>query len=230
MRARATTLALATMLAVMSRPIAAQPADTLTPAEWTAVGHGEIVLHQWPVAEGPWPRLRLYRFIDASPEQSAAMFADYEHQTTYNVDLKQATIGRHLDSARTEVFYRYASNVPMVSDVTYTVLDQIHREPTDTYAITWRLVSGSKVRTTEGSARFSPWKNAVTGQDGTLLVYDQLVVPAFFGASLGFVREKAIAAMRAAVDAIAVETLRERTSDLPVLDRQVAALRAALAY
>jgi hypothetical protein len=230
MRARATTLALAIMLAMMSRSIAAQPGDTLTPAEWTAVGQGEVVLHQWPVAEGPWPRLRLYRFIDASPEQSAAMFADYEHQTTYNVDLKQATIGRHLDSARTEVFYRYASNVPMVSDVTYTVLDQIHREPTDTYAITWRLVSCSKVRTTEGSAHFSPWKNAVTGQDGTLLVYDQLVVPAFFGASLGFVREKAIAAMRAAVDAIAVETLRERTSDRPVLDRQVAALRAALAY
>jgi hypothetical protein len=230
MSTRATTFALAATLALTSQCLAAQQGDTLTPAEWIAVAQEKVVLHQWPVADRPWPHLRLYRFIDATPEQSAAMFADYEHQTAYNVDLKQATAGRRLDSARTEVFYRYASNVPMVSDVTYTVLDQIRREPNDAYVITWRLVSGSKVRTTDGSARFSPYRNPATGQVGTLLIYDNLVVPDFFGASLGLVRDKAIAAMRDAVDAIAMETARERTSDRPLLDRQVAALRAALAY
>ena len=230
MRIRATTLALAAMLGMMSQALAAQQSETLTSAEWTAVAQGDVVLHRWPVANGPWPHLRLYRFIDASPEQSVAMFADYEHQTAYNADLKQATAGRRLDSARTEVFYRYASNVPMVSDVTYTVLDQIHREANDTYVITWHLISGSKVRSTDGSARFVPWRNPATAREGTLLTYDNLVVPDFVGASFGFVRDKAVAAMRDAVDAIAVETVRERTSDRPLLDRQVTALRAALAY
>jgi hypothetical protein len=219
----------AIMLATAQR-VEPQASGALSAAGAAEVGQGHVVVVERDVEGTPWPRVRLYRFIDAAPEQSAAMFADYEHQRDYNADLKEATIARRLDSARAEVFYRYASNVAFVSDVTYTVLDRISRDSTGGYLIEWRLVSGSKVKHVEGSARFAPWTNPVTGQRGTLLTYDSYVVPDFRFASLGLVRAKAIAAMSRAVDAIAVEVQRERAADPTRLERQVAALRATLSH
>lgn len=177
-----------------------------------------------------WPRVRLYRFVDATPEQSVAMLADYAHRRAYLADLKEVRIDRQLDSGRTEVFFRYASNVPLVPDVSYTLIDQLHRGQDGSYSIGWILRSGKKVKHIEGNARFSRWTNPVDGRVGTLLTYDNYVVPDFRFASVGVVRQKAIAAMRDAVEAIAVEVERERAHDGPLLERQVAALRLALAY
>ena len=78
--------------------------------------------------------------------------------------------------------------------------------------------------------RFSRWTNPASERVGTLLTYDNYVVPDFGFASVGVVRHKAITAMRAAVEAIAVEVERELAHDAPLLERQVAALRAALVY
>ena len=219
----------ATMLAAAQR-VGAQDPSAPTAAEAVEVGQGRVVVIEREVEGAPWPRVRLYRFIDATPEQSAAMFADYEHQRDYNADLKEVVVQRRLDSARAEVSYRYASGIAFVSDVTYTVLDRISRDSTGSYLVDWRLLSGSKVKHTEGSARFAPWTNPVSGQRGTLLTYDNYVVPDFRFASLGVVRAKAIGAMRRAVDAIAVEVFRERTADSTRLERQVAALRATLPH
>ncbi len=207
----------------------AQWPDSLTESQAAQVAEGRVVVLQQDVEGAPWPRVRLYRFINATPEQSVAMLADYEHQRRYTADLKEARIVRRLDSARTEVFFRLASNVPFVSDVTYSVLDQIVRDSDETYRIQWTFLSGSKVKSIEGSARFSAWTNPRTGSPGTLLTYDNFVVPQFPFASLGFVRRKGVAAMRDAVDAIAVEVERELREDRSLLDGQVAALRAALA-
>lgn len=225
---RQLTLVVLVLVHATAQRVEPQTAGVLTAAEAAEVGQGHVVVVERDVEGTPWPRVRLYRFIDAAPEQSAAMFADYEHQRDYNADLKESTVARRLDSARAEVLYRYASNVAFVTDVTYTVLDRISRDSTGSYAIEWRLVSGSKVKHVEGSARFASWTNPVTGQRGTLLTYDNYVVPSFRFASLGFVRAKAIAAMSHAVDAIAMEVQRERTADSPRLERQVAALRSAL--
>jgi hypothetical protein len=218
---------LAGMLATAQR-VEAQAPSAPTAPEAAEIGHGSVVVIEHDVEGTPWPRVRLYRFIDATPEQSAAMFADYEHQRDYNPDLKEVTIGRRPDSALAEVFYRYASNVAFVSDVTYTVLDRISRDSSGSYLIDWRLLNGTKVKHVEGSARFAPWTNPVSGQRGTLLTYDNYVVPDFRFASLGLVRAKAVGAMRQAVDALAVEAVRERTSDPTRLERQVAALRSIL--
>lgn len=208
----------------------AQTPPAPSSADATEIGHGRVVVIERDVDSLPWPRVRLYRFIEATPEQSAAMLADYEHQRDYNADLKEARIARRQDSARTEVFFRYAANVPFVSDVTYTVLDRVSRDSTGAYVIEWKFLSGSKVRQIEGSARFSPWTNPITGRPGTLLTYDNLVVPDFPFSSLGFVRRRAIANMRMAIDAIAIETQRELADDKPRLERQVTALRSALNY
>ena len=214
----------------LAHPVGAQWPTALTSSDTAEIGRGRVVMLQRDVEGTPWPRVRLYRFIDATPEQSVAMLADYAHRRTYLADLKEARIERQLDSGRIEVFFRYASNVPLVPDVSYTLLDRLQHHQDGSYSIGWSLRSGKKVRRIEGNARFSRWTNPVNGRVGTLLTYDNFVVPDFRFASVGVVRRKAIDAMRDAVEAIAVEVERELARDAPLLERQVAALRVALAY
>jgi len=223
------TALIAMSLAVTQRAGAQWPA-AMTPTEAAEVAQGRVVVLQRDVEGAPWPRMRLFRSIDATPEQSVAMLADYEHQRDYNVDLKEARIARRLDAGRTEVFFKYASNFPFISDVSYTVLEQVERGADGSYRIGWSLLQGTKLKSIQGSARFSPWTNPATGRSGTLLTYDSFVVPAFRFASLGAVRAKAVENMRAAVDAIAIEVERERSRDHARLEGQVTALRAALAH
>jgi hypothetical protein len=221
------------MLAVIAQRAAAQGTDTMTAAEVTDVSGGRVAVRQWPIESAPWPRVRLFRFINATPEQSVAMLADYAHQRDYNADLDVAQVVKYRDSARTEVYFSYRPKKVLgfsLPRITYTVLDQIHREPNDTYAISWHLLSGSNVKSIQGSARFSPWTNPATGQAGTLLTYDQFVWPDVVGASLFFVRRKAVGEMVKAINAIASETERERLSDKSGLDKQIAELRRALTY
>jgi hypothetical protein len=207
----------------------AQQRDTLSADETTAVGGGSSVMRRWAVEGAPWPRVRIYRFIDATPEQSAAMFADYEHQKDYITDLLESTIASRPDPTRAEVSFLYKSGVPIFGDdVRYSVLDELRRDPDGSYMIEWHLVKGEKLRSVNGGARFTDWRNPVTGREGTLLAYDQFVVPNVRGAGLFFVRRRALSDMRDAVDAIAAQVERERASDRAKLDRQVAALRAAL--
>jgi hypothetical protein len=218
----------ALVLVGVAREAAAQRTDSLSRAEADSVARQLLVVREWRVEGAPWPHVRLYRYINASPEQSAAMLADYEHQKDYIVDLKEATIVRRLDSARTHVFFRYASNVAFVSDITYTMHEEIRRDAVDSYVIAWRLVEGAALTSAEGSARFQRWRNPVTGADGTLLVYEQFIVPSSALTRLPFVRGKAGRDVRRAVDAIAAQVEREAAGDKPLLARQVTALRAVL--
>ncbi len=218
------------VLLALAHPAEAQWPTAPIASDTAEIGRGRVVMHQRDVEGTPWPRVRLYRFIDATPEQSVAMLADYSHRHTYLADLKEARIERQVDSGRVEAFFRYASNVPLVPDVAYTLLDRLQRDRDGSYSIGWTLRSGERVKRIEGNARFSRWTNPESGRVGTLLTYDNFVVPDFRFASVGVVRRKAIAAMRDAVEAIAVEVERELAHDAPLLERQVAALRVALAY
>jgi hypothetical protein len=223
------SIAFVALLVVLPRVAEAQWPNQLTAADSARIEEGQVLVLERDVTNAPWPRVRLYRFIDATPEQSAAMLTDYEHQPMYSHDLKEARVVQKLGSARTHVFFRYASNVPLISDVTYTVFHRIRHDTTDVYRVEWSLIEGSKVKYIEGSARFSPWVKSMSANGGTLLTYDNFVIPAFPLAGLAFARRKGMDAMRDAVNAIAVEVARERRDSPTLLDRQVNALRAALA-
>ncbi len=206
----------------------AQGVDTLPGAAMDSIAARLTVMRQTSVEQSSWPRVLIYRFIDASPEESTAMFADYEHQAAYIRDLVEAKIRRRLDSSRTEVFFRYSSGIRLLPTTTYTVMERLARADSNMYVVSWTLVSGSKLRNIQGSARFFGWTNPVSGRAGTLLVYEQFVVPSFMGDGLGFVRARALNGVRDAVDAIAAEVERERATDRVRLDRQRGALNAAL--
>ena len=72
----------------------------------------------------------------------------------------------------------------------------------------------------EGEARFEPYR------DGTLLTYQNLVVPGSALAGIGFIRGRAQSEVEATARAIAARVVKERASDRPLLEQQVRQLRA----
>jgi hypothetical protein len=199
----------------------------LTPAQADSIGRGLWVIKYWRVPGAPWPRVRLHQFIAASPEESAATLADYEYQNAYFKELKSARIVKRRDPANTEVAFVY--DIPWAPDAEYTVLDQISRLDTSTYAISWTLVESKSVSEAEGYARFFPWRNPVTGEDGTLLSYQHFARPRSFLARLVPDRVALNAAKRA-TRGIAQQVEYERKSEQQRLQKQITNLRAALGH
>ena len=174
-------------------------APTLTPAQRAAleVGRTVVTTEQRPTAA--WPAVTVFVFIDATPEQAAAIFTDVESHATYIPSVTKSRISRVIDSATMEV--DYTLKVPVVSDEDYTVRDHISRTG-DTYRVDWTLVRASSTRATVGHALFTPYTNTRTGRAGTLLEYHNFVTPGSRLAGMGFIRSRASAEVRETTESI----------------------------
>lgn len=197
----------------------------LSALQLDSVAHGFTVVQTRQMPNAPWPRIRIARFIAASPEEGAAVLSDYAHQPDYMKQLAWARIVSRPNAASAEVAFKY--RVPMAPDIEYTVLDRVVRTPDGSFAVTWQLVRSESLSRAEGSATFVAWRNPVTSVNGTLLLYEQFVVPRSRLARFApdrLARRDVIAA----TGAIAAEIERERSRDPVRLSRQVHALRHAI--
>ena len=208
------------MLLVAASRAEAQAADELTAEQRRTIEEGRVVFVTADVATSAWPRACVYQHIDATPEDAAAVFTNYERQLAYIPRLKEATISRVIDPVTVEV--DYTLDVPIVADEHYTVRDQLSSPDGVSYRIDWTLVRATSTKATEGSVRFEPH-----GQ-GTLMAYCNLVTPGGRLAGLGFIRSRAMTQVREAAQAIVTEVERERAGDRTLLDAELATLRAAL--
>jgi hypothetical protein len=208
---------------VMASPAGGQD---LSAADSAAIDAGRQIVTTEKVADSKWPRVTVRQFVDGSPEEAAAVFADYERHVLFLPNVKRSKISRVLDSATVEV--DYVLDVPLVADESYTVRDHLTSEVTGTggatperrYEVSWTLVHASSTKAAAGAATFTPYRN------GTLMTYRNLVVPGSRLAGLGFIRGRAQREVEGTARAIAAQVLKERTTDRSLLDAQVRALRA----
>ena len=190
------------------------------------VERGEAVQVLTNVAGKQWPRSTVYQFIDATPEQAAAVLSDYELQSTYIPRLNRSRILR-VQGASTDV--EYVVSIPIYPDER-SVSRQRAVTSGDEYRVEWATVvdSAKTGSVTIGSATFRPMVNKLTGKTGTLMIHDQTVEPASMFARVPMVRNKAIEASREAASAIRKQVERERSSDAAKLDAQLKKLRASV--
>jgi hypothetical protein len=201
--------------------------DTLTAEQRALIERGRQIFVTEQIPGSPWPRARAYHYIDATPEEAAAVFTDYERQTTYIPGVKKSKIARVIDARTAEVDYTQA--IPVLADEHYTVRDSLSADSAAaSYRVDWVLVRASSTKGAVGNARFVPYRNERTGRDGTLFIYSNFVTPGSRLAGLGFVKARALRQMRDAVSAVVRQVEVERRTNSALLERQVAALRAAL--
>lgn len=205
----------------------AQATRELSAEQRATIDIGRQVFLTSDVSDSPWPRACVYQYIDAMPEEAAAVFTNYEHHLAFIPNLLKATISRVIDPVTAEV--DYTLRVPIVADEAYTVRDQLSTyNGGASYRIEWTLVRATSTKATDGSVRFEPYRRDRTPRDGTLMAYCNLVTPGSRLARLGFIRSRAMAQVREAARAIVTEVEQERARNRVLLDAEIRALRAAL--
>jgi hypothetical protein len=187
---------------------------------------GEPVQVLQALPDSPWPRSTVYQFIEATPEQSAAVLSDYELQSSYTPKVKTSRIiGTH--DGETDV--EYVISIPIYPDERSVSRQRVVVNGGE-YRVEWHTVvdSASRGSVTKGSATFRPMTNPKTGKVGTLMIHDQSVVPASMFARVPMVRNKAIDASRDAVAAVRQQVEHEVAKEPAKLRAQIARMHAGI--
>jgi hypothetical protein len=102
-------------------------ATELTAEQHRTVDTGHQVFVAEDVAASSWPRACTYQFVAATPEEAAAVFADYARHAAFIPDIKQSTVSLVIDQRTAEV--DYVLDIPIVADEAYTVRDRLSATP-----------------------------------------------------------------------------------------------------
>ena len=70
--------------------------DELDAADRAKVLAGQQVLLKEEVEGKPWPRVRVYQLVRATPEEVAAVFFDYDNSKTFVPDLLHSKISKKI--------------------------------------------------------------------------------------------------------------------------------------
>ena len=172
----------------------------------------------------PWPAVTIVTYVDATPEEAAAIFIDYSRHLEFIPSTKRSSISRVHSPSDVEVDYVVA--LPIVSDEAYTVRDRVSRDSAG-FRVDWTLVRASSTRATVGHARFTPGMDPKTGKPATRFEYHNFVTPGSRIAGLGFIRNRALKEMEQTAAAFARRFEAER-KNTAAMQARIASLRAAL--
>lgn len=190
----------------------------LDSSQKSALIKGAQILVTEDIKGKPWPRVTIYKVVNATPEEVAAVFFDYEDNKSFVPNLLKSEISKRISPRSSEV--DYGVNVPILPDEYYTVHNTIVRTAPNHYRIDWKLVRAVQTKDSIGCFRIEPF------EDKALICYQNLVTP---GSSMaGLLRKPAISQMKDAATAIAERAEKLKTSNPAQLNRQVEELREAL--
>jgi len=192
--------------------------DELKPADQARVQKGEQVTILVNTNESAWPKMYIYERVEATPEEAAAVYADFELQASYMPRMTRSQITRVVDNARYEVAFDLEFSSGPES---YTTANHIgNYDAKQSYRVDWTFVEGEAMRNIEGHARFEPLGT------GTLVAYYSYVIPK--SAFAGWVKDKAIAQIKGGAHAVVLQVGKERTSQPELLERQKQFLQNAV--
>lgn len=166
----------------------------------------------------PWPKVKIYRIVKATPEETAAVFLDYKNAKQFVPNVIKSDIANQVSPSVAEI--DYGIDVPILPDEYYTVRNTLTSSGPGCYKFHWKLLKAIQTKDSEGTFRAEPFEG------GTIISYHNLVTP---GSSMaGLLRGKALSQMKETVEALAARVEKEKASMPEELKRQVAALQKAL--
>jgi hypothetical protein len=165
-----------------------------------------------------WPRVKVYRAINADPEQVAAIFFDFEEAKSFVPNVFKSEISNRVSSCVMEV--DYALDVPIFPDEFYTVRNSLRAIDENSYRFDWKLLRAVMTKDSVGNFRVEPWEGK------SLVCYQNMVTPSSNIAVL--LRARAIEQMKETTKALAAHVEKETATNPARLKKQVATLRAAL--
>lgn len=166
----------------------------------------------------PWPRVRVYQAVKATPREVIAVFTDYNSGCDFVPNCMKSKISKQVSPLVTEV--DYLIDVPILADEAYTVRDTLSRGEEGSLKVAWKVLKATSILESEGNIYAEPF-----GEGGSLIRYTNLVKPSSAAAPL--LKGMAMGQMKDTVNAIVeqVEKLKGNPDKMkPLLDRLAAAL------
>lgn len=194
--------------------------DELNAQDRAAVLSGRQVLLKEPVPGKPWPRVRVYQLVRATPEEVAAVFFDYNNSKEFVPDLLYSKISKKISPCVLEVDYEV--DVPILADEAYTARNELQALEGGSYRVTWNLIRALQTKDATGHLRIEP-----QGAGEAVICYTNLVTPS--SGMAGILEKLAIARMEKTVEAMVRQVQNQKTKNPAALARQVEALREAIA-
>jgi len=194
--------------------------DELNAADRAKVLSGRLVLLQEEVAGKPWPRVRVYQLVRATPEEVAAVFFDYNNSMAYVPDLLNSKISKRISPSVLEVDYEV--DVPILADEFYTARNELKTTPGGGFQVSWKLLRALQTKDAVGHLRIDPH-----GEEDSVICYTNLVTPS--SGMAGILGKLAIGRMEKTVESIVRQVKNQKANHPKDLARQIQALREALA-
>lgn len=192
--------------------------DDLNREQRKNLKNGELIVLEQDIPGKPWPRVRIYKQIQATPEEVAAVFFDYDQAKTYIPDVLESKVSKKITPCLKEV--DYAVDVPILADEAYTALNEL--KATDGgYQVSWSLLRALQTKAAEGNMLIEPFEGGTS-----VIRYTNLVTPSSGMAKL--LRGPAMSRMQKTVLAIGEKVEKQKSSHTTELASQVARLREAL--
>lgn len=192
--------------------------DDLTREQRAEVEKGEIIAIEQDIPGKLWPKVRIYKKIQATPEQVAAVFFDYNQAKTFIPDVLESRISKKISPTVMEVDYEV--DVPILADEAYTARNEMKALP-DGYLASWTLLRALQTKAAEGNLLIEPFENGAS-----VIRYTNLVTPSSGMAKV--LKLLAMARMQKTVLAIGQKVEQQKSKYPAELAAQVARLREAM--
>jgi hypothetical protein len=216
-RVRLFFLSLAVCLAALPAATAGL-LDDLTREQRAELEKGDLVVLEQDIPGKPWPRVRIYKKIQATPEQVAAVFFDYNQAKTFIPDVLESRISKKISPGVMEVDYEV--DVPILEDEAYTARNEM-KALQDGYQASWTLLRALQTKAAEGNLLIEPFENG-----SSVIRYTNLVTPSSGMAKI--LKLPAMARMQKTVLAIGQKVEQQKSKNPAELAAQVARLREAM--
>ena len=192
--------------------------DDLTREQRANLEKGDLIVLEQDIPGKPWPRVRIYKKIQASPEQVAGVFFDYNQAKTFIPDVLESRISKKISPGVMEVDYEV--DVPILADEAYTARNEM-KMLQDCYQASWTLLRALQTKAAEGNLLIEPFENG-----SSVIRYTNLVTPSSGMAKI--LKLPAMARMQKTVLAIGQKVEQQKAKNPAELAAQVARLREAM--
>lgn len=172
---------------------------------------GKQIVIEEKSEEGPWPVIRLYQLIDATPLESLAIFFALDYQKEYVPNVIKSEISKV--NSPTEVWVQYELEMPWpMSNSHYLHSHKLQKVGEDRYRVDWKMEESDSTEKVNGFAEFYPFT-----EGKTLMVYENKVIPKSVFA--GLVKGTMVSDVQKTLQAIRDEVLLCKKSKKDILSK-----------
>ncbi|HEY8899680.1 MAG TPA: hypothetical protein VIM61_04655 [Chthoniobacterales bacterium] len=189
----------------------------LSASDRAKVKAGEQVMTSETLDGYPWPRVRVYQKVNATPREVVAVFFDYNNACHYIPNCLTSRISKELSPRSFEV--DYVIDVPILPDEAYTVRNELKEDGDDKLCVDWTVLRATSIVESRGNLAVEPFG------DGSVIRYTNLVKPSSKAAFL--LKGMAMSQMKDTVQAI-VSQVQKQKGNPSALRADVSRLDSAL--